>query len=87
MNGSKNNPDNYKTLKISIKAIIKYLEMLRFVTDYCKIKTMDINAVKMFQFVVKYVPDWYKTNKNKVIINHGRMLEFIPDHYKDLKLC
>ena len=31
--------------------------MLRFVTDYCQIKTMDINAVKMFQFVVKYVPD------------------------------
>ena len=57
MNGSKNNPDNYKTLKISIKAIIKYLEMLRFVTDYSKIKTMDINAVKMFQFVLKYVPD------------------------------
>ena len=31
---SENTPDNYKTLKISIGAIIKNAEMLKFVPDY-----------------------------------------------------
>ena len=40
-------PDNYKSLKISIAAIIKNLEVLRFVSDHLKAKKMCKNAVKV----------------------------------------
>ena len=47
-------------------------------------KNMCKNAVKKFPFVIKYVPDQYKTNEicDKVIIENGRMLRFTPDCYK-----
>ena len=35
---SENSPDNYKTFKISIGAIIKNPEILKFVPDHLKIK-------------------------------------------------
>ena len=43
---SKNNPDNYKTLKISIGTIIENPEMLRFVPDDLKTKKMCKDAIK-----------------------------------------
>ena len=74
---SKNNPDNYRTLKITIGTIIKHPEMLRFV-PVCK------TAVKKFPFVIKYGSDQYKTKEmcDKVIIENCGMLGFIPDCYK-----
>ena len=36
--------DNYKTLKISIGAVMKNLEMLRFAPDHFKTKKMCKNA-------------------------------------------
>ena len=70
-----------KTLKISILTIVKNTEMLRSVSDHLKTKNMCKNAVKKFPFVIKYVPDQYKTNEicDKVIIENGRMLGFTPD--------
>ena len=43
------------------------------------------DAVKKLPFVVKYVPEWYKTNEmwGKVIIENGGMLGFIPNCYED----
>ena len=43
------------------------------------------NVVKKFPFVIKYVSDQYETKEmcDKVVIENGRMLGFIPDCYKD----
>ena len=41
---SEYSPSNYKSLKISIGAIIKDLEIPRFVPDYLKTKKMCKNA-------------------------------------------
>ena len=57
----KYSPDNYMSLKISIGAIMRNPEMLRFVPDYLKSKKMFKNDVKKLTFVIKYVPDQYKT--------------------------
>ena len=58
---SDNSPDNYKPLKISIGAIIKNSEMLKFVSDHRKTKKMCKNAVKKLPFVIINVPDRYKS--------------------------
>ena len=70
-----NTPDNYKTLKISIRAIIKNPEMLKLIPDYLKTKTMCKNKVTKLSFAIIYVPDQYKTQKmcEKVILDNGKM--------------
>ena len=49
--------DNFKTLKISIDAIMKDPEMLKYVPDHLKTKNMWKHAVKKLPFIKKYVPD------------------------------
>ena len=77
MDDSENNPENYKTQKISIGAMIKSPEMLTLFLDHLKTKKMCKNAVKRLSFVLKYAPDQYKTKKmcGKVIIENGGMLQ------------
>ena len=73
-----------KTLKISIKVIIKNPEMLKFAPDHLKTKTMfKKNAVKKLLFVLRYVPDPYKTEGmcDEVILENDGMLKFVPDCY------
>ena len=63
-----------KTLKISIRAIIKDPEMLEFVPDH--LTKMCKHAVKKLPFLIKYVPDRYKTqqrNCDKVILKNNKM--------------
>ena len=83
---SKNNPNNYKTPKISIGPIIK--EILRFVPDNLKTKKMCKIAVQRLLFVINYVPDQYETKKvcDNVIMKNGGILGFILDYYKDQKM-
>ena len=50
-------PENYKTLKISNRAIIKYPETQRFIPDYLKAKKIYKNALKNSAFVIRCVPD------------------------------
>ena len=40
-------------------------------------------------FVIRYVPDRYKTQEkiNKVILENGGMLMFVPNCYKNQKMC
>ena len=54
---SKNNPENYKTLKIRIGTTIKNSEMLGFVPDHLKTKKMCKTSVRKFSFIIKYIPD------------------------------
>ena len=50
-----------KTLKISIGAIMKDLEMIRLVSDHLKTKRMCKQIVKKLLFLIKYIPNRYKT--------------------------
>ena len=67
---SENSPGNYKTLKISIGAIIKNPKMLRFIPDHLKTKKVRNNSIKRLPFVIMHVPDQYKTQQmcDKVIL-------------------
>ena len=49
--------DNYKSLEVSFRVIIKNPKMLRFVAYYLKTKKICKNAVKKLPFVMRYVPD------------------------------
>ena len=54
---TKYSTDNYKSPKISIGTLIKYRDMLKFVLDHFKTKTLWKHAFKKFSFVIRYVPD------------------------------
>ena len=47
----------YKSLNISIRAVMKNLLMLKFVPDHLKIKKMCKHAVKILPDLLRYVPD------------------------------
>ena len=51
------NPGNNKSLKISIAAIIRNPELLRFVSDHLKSNKMCKNSVLKLPFVIRYFPD------------------------------
>ena len=59
--------------------------MLRLVHKHFK---MCKHAAKKLSFLIKYVPDWYKTQQicHKVTLKNGGMM-FIPDYYKDPSMC
>ena len=52
-----------------------------------KTKQMCKHVVKKLPFLIKYVPDWYKTPQmcDKVRQGNDEMLMFIPYFYKDEK--
>ena len=52
MVNSKNDPGNYKTLKISLETIMKNPKVLRFVSDHLNAKKMRKNAVKKSPFAI-----------------------------------
>ena len=56
------NTGGYNSSKISIGAVIKNPEMLKFVPDHLKTKKMCNLAVKK-SFIIRYVSDQYKTEK------------------------
>ena len=74
-----------KNIKLNIGAITKVLEMLRFLPDHFKTKTMCKYAEKNLPFLTKYIPNRYKTQgmRDKVIPENVGMLMFIPDCYMD----
>ena len=91
MVGSEYSPDNYKCWKISIGAIIKYPQMLRFALDQLTTKMMYKHAVKKLPFVTIYAPDRYKTEEieemcDKSILENGGALESVVDCYKNQKM-
>ena len=50
-----------KFLNISIGAVMKNSEMLKFVPDHLKIKKTCQHAVKKLPYLLRYVPDRYTT--------------------------
>ena len=47
--------------KINIGTVTRNPEMLKLVPDYLKTKKMCKRAVKKFPFIIRYVPNQYKT--------------------------
>ena len=78
--------DNYKYLKITIRAIIKNPKMLIIVLDHLETKKMQTfkHAVKNLPVLIKYVPDQYLTRKlfDKAVVENGGTLMFVLDRYK-----
>ena len=48
--------NNYNSLKISVGATIKNPEIIRFIPDHIKTKTVYKNAAKKLLFTIRYVP-------------------------------
>ena len=53
--------DIYKSLNNNIGTVIKNPEMLEFFSDYTKTKIMYKHAVEKLPYLLKFVPDPYKT--------------------------
>ena len=66
--------DDCKSPEISIGAIMKNPEMLKFVTDHLK---------------TKKIPDWYKTQEmcHIIIYKDPFMLIYCPNIYKTQRMC
>ena len=50
-----------KSPKISIGAITRHPELVKFVSDHFKTKNMCKHTVKELSFIIRCVPDRYKT--------------------------
>ena len=59
--------DVYKSLNISIGTVMKNLEMLKFVPDHLKTKKMCKHAVKKIAYLLKYIPEQYKTHGGTLV--------------------
>ena len=73
--------DIYRSLNISIVTVIKNPEMLKFIPDHLKTKTVCKHAVKKLRYLLKYIPDQYKTQQicEKGILENGKTLSSVPD--------
>ena len=63
----------YKSLNISIGTVMLNPEMLKPVLDHRNTKKLCKHAVKKLPYLLRYVPDRYKTQQicNKVILENG----------------
>ena len=71
--------DDYRSQKISIRAIIKTPEMLPFISDHLKTREICKHDVKTLPFVIRYVSDRYKTQQiyDKPVLENGGTLESV----------
>ena len=53
----------YKSLDISIGTVMKNSEIMKFVPDHRKTKSMCKHAVKKLPYLLRYVHDKYKTQQ------------------------
>ena len=73
---------------MNIEVILIISEMLKLLPDLLKSKMMCKNAVKKLPFVIIYGLDRHKTQEmcDKIILENGGMIRFIPDCCKNKKL-
>ena len=60
---SEYNMEIQKSVKISIGIVMRNRDMLKFVSDHLKIQKLFKNAVKKLSFLIRYVPDQFKTQQ------------------------
>ena len=58
--------DIYKSFIINIGIVMKNPEMLKFVFDLLKTKKMCKHIVKKLPYLLRYVPDQYKTQQSVI---------------------
>ena len=58
MADSEYNMDIYRSVEISIGAVMRNPEILKFLPDHLKTKKMCKNAVKKLPFVIWYICSW-----------------------------
>ena len=77
--------DAYKSLNISIVAVKKNPEMLKFVPDRHKTKKMCKHGVKKLTYILRYVRDQYKTQQicDKMILENCGTLNSVPNCCKN----
>ena len=51
----------YKSLNVKIGTVMKNPEMFKFFPDRLETKKMCLHAVKKLPYLLRYVPDQYKT--------------------------
>ena len=63
--------DVYKSVKISFGTVMENVIISKFAPDHLITKKVCKHAVKKLPFEIRYVPDWYKTQKicDKAILN------------------
>ena len=68
---------------------MRNLEMLAFVPDHLKPKTMCKHAVKKLPFLTRYVSDHYKTPQMcyKAILENSGTSKSVFDCYKNPEMC
>ena len=85
--------DVYKFLCISIGTVMKNTEIVKFVLDHLvkknHLKKMCKHTVKKLPYLLRYVPDQYKTRQmsDKAILEKSRTLTSVIDCYKNLEIC
>ena len=54
-----------------------------------KLKKICKLPVKKLLYLLRYVPDWYKTQLmcDKAILENGKLLNSVSDCYKDQEMC
>ena len=64
---------NNKSLKLHIRSILKNPEILKFVPDHLKVKSMCKYAVKKLPIVIRYASGQYKTveMRDKAILENS----------------
>ena len=55
--------DIFKSLNISSGIVMRNPEIWKFVPDYFKFKKICKHAVKVLSYLLRYVPDQYKTQQ------------------------
>ena len=77
--------DVYRSLNISIRAVMKNPETLEFVPDHLKTKKICKHAVKKLPFLITYARDKYKTQQmcDKAILQNGGTLNSVSDCCKN----
>ena len=81
--------DIYEPIKISIEAVIRNAEILKFVPCHFKTRKTCIDAFKKLPFLVRHVASQYKTQQisDAAFLENGRILKSVPDSYKNQQLC
>ena len=78
---------SYKVFeKVIIGTIIKNREMIRFVLDDLKTRNMRKNAVRKLPFLIRNIPDQYKTEQmcHKAVVENSGTVKFVLDNHKKM---
>ena len=80
-------PDPYKTKEVYDIVILQNGRILGFILDSCESQKMSDKAVDNYAFTLKFVPKFYKTQKNNAVNTSPSAIPFVPECYKTQEMC